>query len=572
MTSKRLQTKGKLLGNYPCPECRAAGGDNHGDNLSIYLDEESYEYNGWCWSCEEYFSGMDFQEYAVSEVDKPRNTPGRLRIEDVSRLTSESIKDRRISKETTAFYGVKSELDDEGFESKRYYPITKKSEVIGYKCRKLPKEFDPRQGATPVGSIKQSEFFGQSKFSKGSNVLLITCGEEDALAAYQMTKEQSRNNIGYAAVSAPGAAHIVKLVKENLDWLSTFEKVVFAVDQENLDLEKAREACSLLPPKKGYVCKFEEKDCSDMCAKGKAYEFYKAVWNSEPWKPEGIILGSETWEAFTNRNYKVKGTPLPELFGLDNYLGIVKGNIDVIGAFEKAGKSTFLKEIILHLHETTDEKIGLFMLEEFIEETVTDLMVMKLKERIDINEDLVSSEVQKDMWCELFGSNRITLSTAHSFATLEDFMNKIRYMHHNYGVDIFFLDNLTKMMRMLVDIRDNENFIISKIMTELDVMAKDLGIYICLVSHVRKEDGYGKSFNEGKVMKVHDLYGSGDISKFAHNVIAISRNNESEPNCTTYHLIASRRGKLGRGNELTYNYKTGRMELLEETGEEEEVL
>ena len=579
----KLKKKGTLQGNFACQVCQETGEDSDGDNMSLYLEEDTYTFNGWCWKCGKYYSGNEFQTYAnealehgISTISITNNRPNTevtvkaceststCSISKVGNLGCLAIKDRRIEKETTKFYGIKSELDKEGSEVRRYYPIIKKDEVVGYKCRKLPKEFSPKEGAISVGDLKQEEFFGQSKFTNTGGTVIITCGEEDAMASYQMTKATTKNKMAYASISAPGASHIVKLTAANLEWLSGFDRVVFAVDQEKGDIDKATEACKLLKPGTAFIAKFDENDASDMLSKGLQYEFYKATWNAKAWSPEGIVLGSETWNVFKSKDYNIKGIPFPDMFGLnDKYLGMVKGNMDVIGAFEKAGKSTMIKEIILHVMETTEERMGLFMLEESIAETVTDLIVMKLKKRIDLDPGCCTDKEQKEAWKSMFKDNRIMLSTAHSFAGLEDVFNKIRYLKHNFGVELFVLDNLTKLMRMLVDTRDNENFTISKIITGLEMLAKELNIYICIVSHVRKEDSSGKSYEGGKVMRSHDLYGSGDISKFAHNVIAIARNNDLQPNETTYHLIKSRRGSLGCGNVLTFSQETGRMKVLE---------
>jgi twinkle protein len=551
------RTPGKFKYHTSCKMCGSK------DNLAVYEDQETKLLNGTCMGCKHYYNSEELEDTSMAEeAEQPSVTRKPLEIIDM--LPSPGIPERRITAETCKKYGVK--LDS--LENKRYYPRVKDKKVVGYKCRKLPKSFKPSEGATPVGELKTTTFFGQHLFPKG-RILIITCGEEDALAAYDMTKTQTKNKTGYAAVSTQnGHKSIVQTVSDNLQWINNFERVVFCVDQEEEDLFQAEEACKILSPGKGFIAKFDENDASDMCAKCKAYEFYKAVWDAEGYKPEGIIAGADTWELYKNRKYTASGVPLPPLFGLDHcYLGMAKGNLDVIGSFEKAGKSTMIREIVINTLNTTDEKLGLFMLEEFVEETVTDLMAMTLNKRIDIKPELCEEEDKKEAWSNLFQENRVVLSDAHSFSDLECFLSKIRFMHHSFGISMFFIDNLTKMARLLVHEKDNEHFLMGQIMTKLESLCKDLGIYIALVSHVRKEDSKGgKSFTEGKLMRVHDLYGSGDVSKSAYNVIAITRDNSdpTEPNLTKYHLIATRRGKLGSGNALGYNFNTGRLVLHEE--------
>lgn len=576
LSNLNKKEKGTHVKNVPCPKCREVGKDRHGDNLGVF-ELPSGKFDATCWSCGHYVSNYEdceLEECGVPDIDiKNLKEPSGMSdngwdMAKVESLPFKSIRDRLLSEDTVRRYKVRC-ADD-----RRFYPVMVEGKITGYRCRKLPKEFQPKNGATPVGDLTTKEFFGQSLFDRGNGILIITEGEEDAMSAYQMTEKHSPKSVGYTSISVPsGKGSLKKCVVENLKYLSKFDKVIFALDQEPETQLLVEQVAKLLPPKKAYIAKFELKDASDMLTKGKDYEFYKAIWNAELYRPEGVISGEETWQVYQNSKHRVVGLPLPEKFGLeDNYLGMVKGNLDVIGAFEKAGKSTMIKEICVDLRLRHKKKIAMFMLEEFPEETVGDLLSMRVEKRIDMYPDLVSKEQQRQAWDELFADDSIVFSDGHSFLTVEGLLETIRFMALTYGTEYFFLDNLTKITRLLIHERDSETFITAQIMTQLERLCKDLDIYICLVSHVRKEYGEGKSYTEGKVMRVHDLYGSGDISKTAYNIIAISRNNSNDPNISCYHLIASRRGKLGHGNFLTYDFEKGIMEVLRdktiEAGEE----
>ena len=550
----------KILRQQQCPNCASCGKDTSKDNLTVY-EQDDGTVDGFCFACRSYFRAEQLDEPVVNK--NFTSSPGESLANTSSlgsllSLPSTAIPERHLTKETAQFYGVKQEGE------LRFYPRHRDGKLCGFKCRKLPKTFKPSEGAMPVGDLATSNFWGQHLFEKGNGLLIITEGEEDAMSVWQATAAHSPAHIGYAAVSVPdGWGSLEKTVKEQMLWLSQFDKVIFCLDQEHEVQAKVKEVCRLLPPRKAYVAKLSEKDASDMLVQGKDKQLYRAVWDAVEYKPDGLVLGSETWDIFKASKHSVRGIPLPPVFGMDHcYMGMVKGSLDVIGAFEKAGKSTMLKEIVLHILETTQEKVGLFMLEEFVEETTTDLMVMKSRRRIDLEPTCMTEDEKHAVWHSVFDGDRLCLSTAHAFLTIKDLLDRIRYMRIAHGVEIFFLDNLTKIVRLLSHEREGENFLTAKLMTELEMLCKELEIYICLVSHVRKEDGQGKSFSEGKLMKVHDLYGSGDVSKSAYNVLAISRDNSSDPNITQYHLIATRRGRIGRGNLLTYNFDTGRIETI----------
>lgn len=578
-----VKKKGTVIKeDHPCPLCRAKGVDKSGDNLILYKQDDD-SVDSYCFPCnkgwnaeqterildgedpDEKDEDLDEDEIREEKPVERKKKKKRHTMADLASMRSIDLDDRCIDKSVTRLYGVKSSCGAKtGKEIKRYYPKTKEGKIIGYKCRKLPKFFKPKDGATPVGEQVSTEFFGQRLFNKGKEIIL-TCGEEDAMSCYQATQIHGKRTNGYPSVSFPNGCKSMKDdIIANLQWLDGFDKVIFAVDQEELDLEKAKEACTVLPPGKAYIATFEENDASDMLKKGKGKKLFQAIWDAERFKPDGIVWGDKTWTMFKEGKHTIRGLDLPEKFGLkDKHLGMVLGNMDVIGSFEKAGKSTMLKEIVMEIVEKTEDKVGLLMFEEYVEETVNDLLVMTLEKRFDLHKELYDEKEVKKAWDEMFGRNRVILTDSHAFLNLGELLSQLRYLAAN-GVKYFFIDNLTFLYKMLVKDAQSEVFVTAQIVNSLVLLAKELGVYICLVSHVRKEDGKGKSFTSGRLMRTHDLYGTGDISKNAYNIIAITRNNDVTPNQTQYHIIATRRGQNGEGNLMTFDRDTGRMVVMEE--------
>ena len=54
-----------------------------------------------------------------------------------------------------------------------------------------------------------------------------------------------------------------------------------------------------------------------MLVAGKVKDFVAAWWNSKGYQPDGIVSGSDTWDALTNK-MKVKSIPYP-WSGLNTY-------------------------------------------------------------------------------------------------------------------------------------------------------------------------------------------------------------------------------------------------------------
>jgi twinkle protein len=100
-------------------------------------------------------------------------------------------------------------------------------------------------------------------------------------------------------------------------------------------------------------------------------------------------------------------------------------------------------------------------------------------------------------------------------------------------------------------------------MHNLKMLTQELGIYIGLISHLKKAP-QGRSFEEGYVPSSDDLRGSGSIKQLSNNVYAISRNQQEEDdtqrNTSTLTVLKCRyTGRTGKADYLLFDEVTGRM-------------
>lgn len=539
-----------------CPKCQDNGKDKKGNNMSVYCDDEG-NMDGWCWSCETYYTSEDLanlnEESVTPKVTSPTERRGFMEIKDVISLSWKPIKHRKIDINVATKYGVK-------FDGERtFYPRYTNGQLTGFKQRNMDKTFGQ------VGDMSTSEFWGQNLFNK-DKVLIITEGEEDAMAAYHMTEASSPRGTGYACVSVPnGCKSLEKTVKANYDWLVGFERIIFAMDQEPEVLEKVKEVCQLLPPKQAFIAKFDEKDANDMLKNGKTYEFYKAIWNASEYTPEGIILGSDTWNVWQERN-NYESVPLPEEWGLNSIMqGIRMGGLYTIGAGTGVGKTTMLKILQLHLWRSTEDSIGIIALEEPLCDSVGMLMGLYLNKRLHVESEDVSEELQKSTWEKLFGEDRFIFEQGFGALTENDLYDKIRFMVRAKGAKYIFIDHLTILTDMFGDGKGNKIEQTARLVAGIKNLTQELDCAIIQVSHVRKRGDNLSSYEEGAVPGLDSLYGAAAIKQYSDAVISIARDQREEPSVTTYHVIKNRlSGKLGQGNSLTYNYDTGWLEKQEE--------
>lgn len=553
------QEAGMFVLKTACPSCRKEGRDNSGNNFAVYKQKDG-SYDGTCFSCSFYskcnssgdINGDDKQcETIEVKILQPTN--------NVNSMPSITLLDRNIKQDVTEFYGVKSEVVD-GKEIARYYPVTRKGKKTGYKKRTLPKDF------SATGDTKDSDMFGQSKFSSGGRLLIITEGEEDTLAAYRICAYKSPKKIGYATVSIPtGINNAVKTVKKHLEWIESFDKVVFCFDQEEAALEIANECAGLLEPGKGHIARFSENDASAMCMAKKFTEFYNAIWQAEKITPDGLITSSSTWDAWKERN-NYQSVSLPEEWGLDKVLGGIRiGGLYTIGAGTGVGKSTLFKILQLNLWRKTEDNIGVIALEEPLCDSIGMLMGLYLNKRIHIEEGLVTEQEERKAWEALFSDDRFVFEQA--FGALDDdaMVRKIRFMVNGQGCKYIFLDHLTALTDMYGDGKGSKVEQTARLVAKLKSLTQELDCAIIMISHLRKRGDDAKSYEQGAVPGLDSLYGAAAIKQYSDAVISISRDQREEGGgATQYHVLKNRlSGHLGAGNKMVYNFTTGWMEKMD---------
>lgn len=261
-----------FIKNTPCPNCNSSRG------VAIYKNEDHIAHH--CFRCHKHWV---FKEGTLEE--STIEIRGSI---DLNELHSVDIPERFLTKEACEYYGVKVEVDEiNGEISHHYYPYVNKDGDRVYKVRKLPKEF------YFIGSAKGLQFFGQDLVGTGGKLLVICEGELDTLAVYQTLKKHGKN---YRVVGIPNGASDISSVKNNLEWLESFETIIFCFDQDIAGEEGFQKIADLLTPGKSKIMKFSEKDPCKMLQVGKESELYKAVFSAKTFHPAGIISGQDTWD------------------------------------------------------------------------------------------------------------------------------------------------------------------------------------------------------------------------------------------------------------------------------------
>ena len=131
------------------------------------------------------------------------------------------------------------------------------------------------------------------------------------------------------------------------------------------------------------------------------------------------------------------------------------------------------------------------------------------------------------------------------------------------GCKYLFIDHITILVSEGAEgLTGNEA--IDKVMNDLLRISKQHNVWIGLVSHLRKMQTSGQSFEEGRLPTVDDIRGSGSIKQISHDIIAFARNIAAEDpeirNTIFTSVLKSRyTGQTGPSGSCQFDHDTGRI-------------
>ena len=521
--------------NQPCEKCGSS------DAKQIYDDGSAF-----CFSCKSNFFAPKEGYMEQPEIKKDWSN----KLQEVQNdYPSRGFKERNIYLQVAEHYGVKVSYDLDGNIDAHYYPFYADDKLCGYKVRRLPKDF------SSIGTVRGG-LFGQQLYSGGPR-LVITEGELDAMSVQSAWFKKYKTF--YPVVSLRSASSVKDLIKER-DWIRNFNEVILWLDNDDAGREATKEAARIIGYDKIKIAKSNEKDASDLWIKDPD-KVLKTIYDAVEYTPAGILTKDQLWHQLEKYN-EIESVPYPDYMeGLNDKLkGMRFGEITLWTSGTGSGKSTLLREIAIDLLEKTDDKIGIISLEESPAETARKMAGMAIN-RNPANEEIPIDDL-KEGFDRIFDSDRVLVLDHQGSISDGSIMDFLEYMCLS-GCKYLFVDHITILASEGAEgLTGNEA--IDKIMNDLLRLVKKHEVWIGLISHLRKTDNKGRSFEEGKLPSMDDIRGSGSIKQISMDIIAFARNvgsdNPEELNTIKTKVLKCRyTGLTGPSGSLYYDFETGRL-------------
>jgi len=530
-----------LQKHMPCDSCGSS------DALAVYPDHT------YCFSCQNTVQGYTGEVKQMS----PAGTP---EVHENDAWTS-----RGISSAVSAFYSVYLDDGGETVEFPYYGPD---GTLLAKKVREAGKSFRTE------GDFQACGLFGTHVLAKANHsTIIVTEGEADALAAFQMANRVSKAAITITSPAGSlipalsiksGAASAERDFKTHLEMLERFERVLICFDSDAAGRAAADRVAKLLSPGKAYIVTLEHKDACEYSKYGLATDFLSHLKSARLYTPSGILNASDNFDRLWNET-SVRSIPFPFAELQKKTLGVRAREIVTWAAGTGVGKSSILRELQHYYIKNTPEdfNIGIIALEESVDRTRRGILAVEANDKLHLNEVFLqySKEQIKTFFDATLGSGRVFLYDHFGSMELEDLLARVRYMVVGLDCKIIFIDHLSILVSGL-DVTD-ERKAIDRTMTLLRQLTEETGCTVHLVTHLRRTNSE-RSHEAGEEVSLSHLRGSHGIAQISDTVVALERdvqNNDSNiANTVTMRVLKCRyTGDVGLAGAMLYDKHTGRM-------------
>ena len=530
---------GEFLYHESCEKCGSS------DAKAVYSTGTAY-----CFSCQAHFK----DDVDTTTTTTQRRAAVRGLLEDVE---YKALGVRRIQEDTCRKfrYGY-STYKGKHVQVAPYY---KNGQQVAQHLRTADKEFPW------LGESKTLELFGQGLWQSGGKRVVITEGEIDCLTVAQVF------NLRWPVVSLPnGAQSAKKYVKQNLEWIESFDEIVLAFDNDEPGIEAMQECAVILPPGRVKIANWTPyKDANDMLQDGKGGKIAEVIFQAKQYRPDGIVAGSELTldSLITQEDIMAYALPYPKLNKL--LKGLRKAEITTLTAGSGIGKSTLAREIGYHLVTKHNLKVGVIALEESVKKSALGYMSLSLNVPMGdlfLDKSIVPREEFERAYNELIASDKLYFYDHFGSLDSDNLVNKLRFLAQGLGVDFIILDHISIVVSGIED--GDERRIIDNLMTSLRSLVENTGVGLVLISHLKQPEG--KAHEEGGRVTINQLRGSGSIKQLSDNIVGVERDQQGEdPDEAQLRLLKNRLiGPTGLCDTVSYDHATGRLEAVDEDATE----
>ncbi len=500
--------------HQPCPFVDCGSSD------AFNWNDDGY---GYCHSCGEgYPSKKKLETFDWVSSTYPLKRKVNIMDVEIKGMTYDNI--RGIDPEVCKMYGIQVQTDAQG-NPVRYaykYPHT----------------------------VKYRDYNDKSKSC------YITEGEFDAASLYQILGKK------YFVKSLPSASIGKKFIEHNLEYLKSFQEIVYAGELDDAGKRSAEKFYEAFPEKLFYVPMSKHKDANDFLTAGDGADLKWTALKPQRYTPDNFFCSdAQVLHAIRNES-PYDYTPTGHT-GLDDKIrGIVKGGLTFIKAPRGTGKTELIRYIETGLLKNPDIRIAMLHMEEMKATTYRAMATYELGVNVRTKEDQkynnVSDEVLEEYALKATKNERSIVFEMRSHDDPLKLLEYTRLACSVYGAEYVFVDHVQRLAYLSQSGVDGATSVLTSLGARMAQLSKELNIGVVFISQVN-DDGrtkYASSLEEEAII-----------------CIKIDRDLENEDETvqnTTNFIVDKNRpfAKLGKAGSVYFDPKTTIMR--ESYGDEED--
>lgn len=507
------------------PHCTSEKG------LQVFYDDSTGKYSGYCFSC----GAKGLEAYVADPYSgdpTPKAAPKKKTKEEIEEEIAEiralnypDFSHRGIKPEYFRQAGIRmafSEFDGKTPNSFNF-PYTFKGKLVRYKTIVLREKV-----MWSVGEAKEVDLFNwEVAKKKGTKRLYVTEGEWDCLSLEQILDQQFGQGGKYkhAVVSLPNGASsaVTTLGRMRKEIETLFDEVILVFDNDDPGCKATRDVQKIWPDILEAPHVSGIKDANEALNSKSVATFADYVrWKVRKPPIQGVVTVSEIMskeDGPATQGYSYPWETLDSvLFG--QYLG---ESICIAGGVG-SGKTAMAHELMAHNMVQHKLVCTGILLEEINKKTVRNICG-KIDNLMYSNPSILEANFERFHETARQLEDRLYLWNSEGNTSIrfdiKEILSAIRYNHLEYGSMMFYIDNMTKLVDGLTTTEANE--FINKYSSELANISSELGINVCLFSHLNTPKN-GPDHEHGGQVFLSQLTGSKGIMRSFATALGFERN------------------------------------------------
>ena len=314
--------------------------------------------------------------------------------------------------------------------------------------------------------VTATGLYGQWLWRDGGKMVVVTEGELDCLSVSMIQQNK------WPTVSVKNGAQGAKRdIQKSLEWLESFETVVFMFDMDEAGQSAARACASVLTPGKAKIAQLPLKDANEMLMANRGKRLSPP--SGKPRRSDQTVSchGSDLWSTVST-NEIVYSVDYPFVGLNDKTHGLRKSELTTITAGSGIGKSALVREIGYDLIQK-GEKLASSCLKKY-KRTALGLMGLHLDKPLHLGLEPVEADEIRDAFDSVIGNGRVYFYDSFGSTAIENLLARIKFLSKGEECDWIILDHLSIVVSGLGD--GDERRLIDNAMTALRTLVQETGV------------------------------------------------------------------------------------------------